>query len=317
VHRPRGRGQIGGAAVGDRAQHGVGLLGGEAQGVVLLQQALDDRPQRAGLGGRLGGLGHERGERGGDRAAFVRGPPLDREVEGGAERPQVRLGPGVLAARPLRRGVARGPDHHAGLGEVAVAGRLGDAEVGEHDAAGVGEQHVARLDVAVEDALGVGGAQRAEQVDADLRDEPGRQRALLLDDLLEGAALDQLHDDPGKAVHHDGVVHGGDRGMVEARGEARLTDHAFAQLGLLLGGEPRVPADLFHRHLAPERPVPGTPDRAHGSSAEGGRQLVAVGEQPRVLFRHEYEDSPPRLSRAFRSLAQARGQEPAGDYGPY
>jgi len=66
-------------------------------------------------------------------AALVeRAVPLDRRVDGRAERPQVRGGRRVLAADPLGCGEPRRAHHHAGLGELGIVGEGGDAEVGQH-----------------------------------------------------------------------------------------------------------------------------------------------------------------------------------------
>ena len=147
----------------------------------------------------------------------------------------------------------------------------------------------------MQDSLPVGGGQRAEQVQADLGDEPGRQRALLVDHLLQGSGLDQLHDDPRAAVHDDRVVHGGDRRVGDPGGDTPLADHAFPQFSALFLAQTRILADLLDGDVTAEEAVVSPPDSAHRAPAQGDDQLVSVGEQPRLLFRHEYEDSDTAL----------------------
>nr|WP_245653127.1 hypothetical protein [Herbidospora sakaeratensis] len=144
----------------------------------------------------------------------------------------------------------------------------------------MGDQHVARLHVAVQDVGRVGGAQGAQQVGADLGDQAGRERAVLVHDLFEGAALDEFHDDPRHAADLDGVEDRRDGGVVDARGGAAFADHAFAEFGALLLGQPGILADLLDRHVTPQRPVDGTPDGAHRAAPEGRYQFVALGQQP-------------------------------------
>ena len=64
------------------------------------------------------------------------------------------------AAPPLlRRHVLGGADHRGAAGRAALVERLGEAEVGEEGALAF-DQDVVRLDVAVDDAGGVGGVER-------------------------------------------------------------------------------------------------------------------------------------------------------------
>ena len=95
----------------------------------------------------------------------------------------------ALAADPLGRGEAGRADHHADLGIAGIPGERRDAEVGEHGLAVVGDQDVARLDVAVQHAGRVGAGQRADQAGAELGCLPGRQRAVLGDDPVQRAGL--------------------------------------------------------------------------------------------------------------------------------
>ncbi len=126
----------------------------------------------------------------------------------------------------------------------------------------------------------MGGAQGAQQVGADLGDQAGRQGAVFVDDLFQGAALDEFHDDPRHAADLDRVEDRRHGGVVHPGRRAALADHALAEFGALILGQARVLADLFDRHVTPERAVDGTPDGAHRAAPEGGDQFVALREQP-------------------------------------
>ena len=65
--------------------------------------------------------------------------------------------------RLLGAQVLRGPHHRAGLGDLGVAG-AGDAEVGDPDPPGAVDQHVDRLQVAVDDPARVREAGRGEHL---------------------------------------------------------------------------------------------------------------------------------------------------------
>ena len=76
----------------------------------------------------------------------------------------------MAALERLRRHVAQGAQDVAGVGEVLVVVELGQAEVGDPDGAAGVEQQVRGLDVAVEDALGVGVGQGVGDLGADAGD---------------------------------------------------------------------------------------------------------------------------------------------------
>ena len=79
-----------------------------------------------------------------------------------------------LAARLLRAEVVDAAHGHAGHRQLRVRERLGDAEVGDLDPAAGAQQHVAGLDVAVDDAARV---RRVERVGDLLGDARGRPSA--------------------------------------------------------------------------------------------------------------------------------------------
>ena len=91
--------------------------------------------------------------------ARVGDDPGQRLVEDAAERVDVGGRPDRPAPPLLRRHVLGGADHRGAAGGAALAERLGEAEVGEEGAVAF-DQDVVRLDVAVDDAGGVGGVER-------------------------------------------------------------------------------------------------------------------------------------------------------------
>ena len=91
------------------------------------------------------------------------------------------------------------------MGQVIAVTRLGQTEVGDPERALVVQQQVARLHVAVQHAGRVRRLQSVEQGDADPHHLGFGERALVANHVGEGAAADQLHDQPGPAVLLDDV----------------------------------------------------------------------------------------------------------------
>ena len=128
-----------------------------------------------------------------------------------------------------------------------------------------------RLDVAVDDAGGVGGVERfgdlAEQGDRPRR----RQRPLAVDQPAQVAALDQAHRDDQLAVDLARVVDRHHRRVVEAGGEAGLAQEALAEavaVGQLAG-------DHLQRHRAFEAEVRRPVDDAHPAPRDQRVEAVA------------------------------------------
>ncbi len=269
---------------------------------------MDDVPEGAGVLRLLQRLGHHGGQRR-DRGALVVGRgALDRRVQQAAERPQVGRRSGLVAAGALRRDVAGGADEHAGRGDGRVALDLGDAEVGEHDPAVVGDQHVGRLHVAVQDALAVRGAQHVEHGEPDLGGAARLQQAVLPDDLGERLALDELHDDPGPVVLLDHVEHGHGAGVADPRDRLGLAQRPGDQPPLLLLVDVRREAELLDGDRTAEGLVLGPPHRPHAAAAEHVSQPVPPGEEtcalvltgcPRPLRLRHASPHATRPDRAF------------------
>jgi hypothetical protein len=188
----------------------------------------------------------------------------DRLVEHDAEGIDVPARIRLLVAHLLGRGVAIGADEDAGARAVGLVALLldllGDAEVGEHRAAGpVLDQDVARLDVAVDDALAVREVERRGDLAADAHHLGERASSLLADDRAQVRPLDQVHQDERAELGIDvDVVDAHDvrvlqlghpqRFLVEAVGEVLLALELALQLFQRVTdvAQPDV-LDLVHR----------------------------------------------------------------------
>ncbi len=272
-------------AVLDQSAH---LLGGLEAVVGLLGEGAHDQAvqlRRRGVGGLRRGrrdvldvlVDHREGGLAGER-----GPQREEFVEEAARRVQVGAVVDRLAERLLRGEVLRGAHDHAGLGHRggrAVQG-AGDAEVHHLDRAVVGDDDVRRLDVAVHDAVLMRIGERLQHPGDDDQGLLGPGRLGVDEEIADGAALDQLHDDVRHALTADeilaGVVNGHDRMVVEAghrlglAREAGLGDRVLGEVGAQQldrdgPSEPDVLRGEHLSHTAPAEsagePVPAVPDQ--------------------------------------------------------
>ena len=95
--------------------------------------------------------------------------------------------------------------------------RASDAEVRDLRAARLGEQHVLRLHVAMDETLLVREGKRPRDLERELDGLPLGQRGLAPDQRLQILAFDVLEDDELAAVLLTAVDHGDDVGMRELR----------------------------------------------------------------------------------------------------
>ena len=160
------------------------------------------------------------------------------------------------------------------------------------------EQDVVGLDVAVDDAGGVGGveglADLGQQVDRLLgRQRPGR------DPLLQVAAVDQAHRDDQLVVLLARVVDRDDVGVIEAGGEARLAQEPLAEA--LVAAE--VAGDHLQRHLAIEGEMGRPVDDAHPAARDQRVEPVPAESRADCRFPHA-------------AVIPARGRGPRHGEGP-
>jgi hypothetical protein len=230
------------------------------------------RPGRRGAGdGRQGGRAIETG-----RAAELqrRGGRAARTRQGrGASRIARRLRRvrrGVRRQRPQRR---RGQRRQAGLRRhhqpaAEVIAQLGQPEVEQLGGALLGEHDIGGLEVAVEHALPVRGAEAAGELQRDVEDLlPGQRQLELVQALPAHELRGQVRPPPGPAD----AVDRQDVGVVQPGDGAGLDEEALAR-GLVRADR----GQELHRHRAPEQGVARLEDLAHGAATERPDDLVLV-----------------------------------------
>jgi hypothetical protein len=135
-----------------------------------------------------------------------------------------------------------------------------DAEIEHLHAAGVSDHHVSGLDVAMHDALGVGGGQGIRDINGVTqglreRQAPGRHRT------IERHAGHVLHHDERHVALLPDAVDRDDVGMVERRGRTGLVQQPGP--GVATGD-----LDDLDRHGAMQFGVAGAIHRAHAALAQ-------------------------------------------------
>ena len=166
--------------------------------------------------------------------------PGQRLVQDEGQRVEVRRLCGGLAFGLLGGHVGERPEDVAGAGEDVLAHQARAAEVGQLRGLGgllaaVRYQHVLGLDVAVDDATGVGVGECAAEGDADL-EHLAVGEAALGDQAPQRAALDELGDQEHRAVADARLVQGHYRGVGQAGADERLAHRPLAVVRRLRGG---------------------------------------------------------------------------------
>ena len=205
-----------------------------------------------------------------------------------------------------------------GEGCLGCAGQPGDPKIRDLYAAVPEHQDVLGLDIPVDDPPAVGVAQGPEDLGDEMDGLPPVQRgAPLLHVLLQGHAVNELHDDivqpVGMAHIVDGHnVHVGEHGhrlglIVETAAEIRVV----GQLGL----------QNLHRHQTVEPVIPALVHHGHAAHADALHQLIPVIQQfPYVLIHRSCSSSftavPSRWSHYPGPQAPAPGPASAGSTPP-
>src|SRR5262249_24887179 len=146
---------------------------------------------------------------------------------------------------------------------------------GEAPAGAGGEEQVRGLEVAVDDAEGVGLGERLAGLE-----DPGRrgadgERTLSPQDRGEVIALEELHDDERRAgLERDDVEHARAVRALELRRRHRLADEAGAHLGVLQ----RLGEDELDGDALLEVEVGGFDDAAHAALAEDALDAILADE---------------------------------------
>ena len=138
--------------------------------------------------------------------------------------------------------------------------------------------------------MAVGVVEGGAHLRCDLLGPLRREGALVLDDLLQGLALDELHDEEVRPAVGPPVVDGDDAGVVQAGRRLGLPAEAL--------DEGTVPGELRMQDLesdrAAEQAVAGDEDLGHPTGGEGSRDLVAPAEEAAGLT----QPLPPPCLRA-------------------
>jgi hypothetical protein len=246
-----------------------------------------------------------------------RRPPDAHRVEHAAQAEEVGAVVGRLPPRLLRRHVLRRAGDDPALRQAGVVHRPRQAEVGEHDPLdAVLQQDVGRLDVAVDDPLGVGGGQAQRRLPADPQHGRDVQRPVPVDALLQRA--------PGDARHHQVGQPAGLVGVHGVDGDDVVVDDRGGRLRLAGEPLPRRPAGGQQRrehldgHGAAQGRLPGLEHHAHAALAEHAEHLVgAEPAQVARLVRRRQEaqvgvfrrDRPTRLRAHARLVLRHRPDE--------
>ena len=205
-------------------------------------------------------------------------------VEDDSERVEVGARIDLASLGLLGREVLRRPDDRARLGHLARAG-AGDPEVRHLHAALAVDEDVVRLDVAVHDPVPVREAQRREDLARVLDRDVDRRGAAADDQLLERAAVEELHRDVVGVLGLAAVVDRDDVRVVERGGVLRLAAEALDELVVV----PVAAVEDLDRDAAAELLVFGEVDVGHPAGAELALDPVAPVEEgvdERVAYRH-------------------------------
>jgi len=190
-------------------------------------------------------------------------PPGQQLVQRDARGVHVAGGRGLSAGQRLRRHVAHRAHDHASRGDQGFPADPGDAEVGEPGAPPV-HQHVARLQVAVDDPRRMRGGEPVAHLRDQLCRQPRRQRAAVVPPELVQVPL-------GEQIHHQGEPLSLDDHVVQRHHVRMLQRQQRVALAHEPGDRGRVPRILGLEHLD-RAPVPRlnvfrAPYRAHAALA--------------------------------------------------
>ena len=174
----------------------------------------------------------------------------------------------------------------------------GQPEVHDLDVAVLGEHHVRRLEVAVNDTPLVRGVERLGDLFGHAQCLTERQRPAPQPP-FERLAADVLHGDAGTTVERRDFVNRADERMIERGGGARFAEQLLQAVGLAGRG------DELERDLAVEHHIVGEADLSHASAADDFDDLIAplrhhwnvssgIGPPTPSLNRSEGVSSPPR-----------------------
>src|SRR5579872_1070112 len=207
-------------------------------------------------------------------------------VEHSAKREEIGAGIKFFAARLLRRHVGHGSDGGAGTGEQflgsadgggtsrgfggALSGRqLSQAEIENLGLAAFSDEDVGGLDVAMDDALGVGGIESVGDLNSYLHQRAGLQGAPQ-HQVGESAALEILHGQEGATIVLADFEYGANIGMIEGGGGAGFALKTLQSLGIAR----QVLGEKLERDHAAEASVFRLVDHTHAAATELFQDVV-------------------------------------------
>ncbi len=196
--------------------------------------------------------------------------PGEHLVQHDADRVHVRCGARGPAASLLGRHVPRGADDCRGAAVSAALGQPGHAEVGDLDPAVGRDQHVRRLDVAMNDALRVGRSQRTAELLRDPARRPGRNRPAAQTG-REALPVHELGDVVETLVSVPDVEDLDDARIVDTGQQLRFALEAAHPDRIL--GPPWL--DHLDRHGPGETTVDAAVDASERPLADHGEELIA------------------------------------------
>ena len=132
----------------------------------------------------------------------------------------------------------------------------------------------------MDDAGGVGVAQRIEHTLGELEGAAGKDLAAVAQHVAQGVTVNEFHDDVRhlqagcRILRLTSVIHGDDVRVVEARSRLCLT--LEPRLEGVVAGE--VGAQPLDRDVATETVIAGPPDIGHAATADEVLQFVTPGE---------------------------------------
>ena len=234
-------------------------------------------------------------------AGQLRKPGFGPGVLGGrsqqdAQSEEIALAAGRLALDQLWGEEAQSADDQIGTGYVGRVLEAREPEVRQAGVAMAVEQHVAALDVAVEDAVVVYAGDCGEELEGERLDGGGRQAATI-QTLAQRCSVDVLHNQVGLIGSDAVVVDLHEVGVLDAGMRARLARKPGDGCG---ARRERIRDDLdSHRALKPF--VVGAPHRCHAAGtgdpveAVAGADQLPRAERPRQMLRVDCEVSHPHL----------------------
>jgi hypothetical protein len=203
-------------------------------------------------------------------------------IEHRAEGKQIAAGIKFLRPGLLWRHVSYGAEGCAGTGQMLLVHRQGrrvrcrfgaersergrhlrESEVENLGVSALGDKNVCRLDVAMNDALGVGGVEGVDDLDGQREKNLHLQRTSG-DAVLQRHAGEELHGDEGMAILFSNVVNGADIGVVQGRCGLRFALKAGEGLGIagnVIGQE-------LEGYEAMQASVFGFVDNTHATAAQ-------------------------------------------------